>query len=118
MSAHDEYFARKQAEIRAIEEYEKRMTNTRTLTIAPASAPPANPEREYWMSEVAQWRGRYMAAHDVLLCVEEHIERVEDWATPAASRGPAASAACFGRPRVSLRLCTIHARNVVAGTDQ
>jgi len=28
----------------------------------------------------------------VLEAVEEHIERVEDWATPAASRGPAASA--------------------------
>lgn len=38
------------------------------------------------------WRARYLAAHEVLVLVEEHIERVEDWATPAASRGPAASA--------------------------
>jgi len=32
------------------------------------------------------------AALPVLEAVEQHIERVEDWATPAASRGPAASA--------------------------
>lgn len=53
------------------------MTDTRTLTIAPASAPPANLEAEYWRADAAQWRGRYMAAHDVLLCVEEFIERTD-----------------------------------------
>lgn len=41
--------------------------------------------------EVALWRARYMAAHEILLLVEQHLEAVELRANPAG-RGPAASA--------------------------